>query len=81
MSTEGTKQKMLSLELGKGGNACAKNFVTFVLPWQPPQPIIDRHSNVPSINNDGLFMNLAKCFMNLSLFLTLYPQNSSILFW
>lgn len=80
-STEGSKQRMLGGELGKGGNACAKNFVTFVLPWQPPQPIIDTRSNVPSINNNGLFMNLAKCFMNQFLFLTLSPQDSSIIFW
>lgn len=67
---------------GSGGKkaAYAKNFVTFALPSQQPQHIMDKHRHVPSINNDGLFMILAKCFMNLFLFLTFSPQDSPIIF-
>lgn len=68
---------------GCGGrrDCLCKNFVTFAPLWQQPQPIIDKHPNAPSINNDGLFMNLAKCFMNLFLFITSSPQDSPIIFW
>lgn len=79
MSTEDAKQKMLRA-MGEKEAAYAKNFVTFALPRQQPQPIMDKHTHVPSINNDGLFMNLAKCFMNLFLFLTFSPQDSPIIF-
>lgn len=65
----------------EGGKCMCEELGDFVLPWQSPQPIIDTDSNVPSINNNGLFMNLAKCFMNQFLFLTLSPQDSSIIFW
>lgn len=51
--------------VGEEETAYAKSFVTFALIRQQPQPIMDKHTHVPSINNDGLFMNLAKCFMNL----------------
>lgn len=78
MSAEDAKQRMLS-RVGGEEAADVKNFVTFALLWQQPQPTIDKRLNVPSINNDGLFMNLAKCFMNLFLFLSLSPQDDPII--
>lgn len=60
----GSKQRMLSA-VEEEETAYANSFVTFALLRQQPQSIMDKHTHVPSINNDGLFMNLAKCFMNL----------------